>query len=77
ILTGIGTVRADNPLLSVRGIGTPRPPQRILVDSRLVLPLDARLLGGPPLLLFSGRLDASGEMRATELESGRPAVVAL
>ena len=44
ILTGIGTVREDNPLLTVRGIDTPRQPQRILVDSRLDLPLDARLL---------------------------------
>lgn len=44
ILTGIGTVRDDNPALTVRAIDTPRQPQRVLVDSRLEVPLDAQIL---------------------------------
>lgn len=44
ILTGIGTVRDDNPALTVRAIATPRQPQRVLVDSRLEVPLDAQIL---------------------------------
>ena len=43
ILTGIGTVLEDNPLLNVRGVATPRQPHLLLVDSRLQTPLDARL----------------------------------
>ncbi|ABO53888.1 MULTISPECIES: bifunctional diaminohydroxyphosphoribosylaminopyrimidine deaminase/5-amino-6-(5-phosphoribosylamino)uracil reductase RibD [Burkholderia] len=77
ILTGIGTVREDNPLLTVRGIDTPRQPQRVLVDSRLDLPLDARLLEGAPLLIFCGRLDAAGEIRANVLQSRGAEVVSL
>jgi len=48
ILTGIGTVKADNPQLTVRGIDTPMPPRRVIVDSRLDIDLDARILQGEP-----------------------------
>jgi diaminohydroxyphosphoribosylaminopyrimidine deaminase/5-amino-6-(5-phosphoribosylamino)uracil reductase len=48
ILTGIGTVKADNPQLTVRGIDTPLPPRRVIVDSRLEIDLDARILQGEP-----------------------------
>ena len=43
VLTGIGTVLEDNPMLNVRGISTPRQPHLLLVDSRLQTPLNARL----------------------------------
>ena len=43
VLTGVGTVLQDNPLLNVRGVSTPRQPHLLLVDSRLQTPLDARL----------------------------------
>jgi diaminohydroxyphosphoribosylaminopyrimidine deaminase/5-amino-6-(5-phosphoribosylamino)uracil reductase len=48
ILTGIGTVKADDPQLTVRGIDTPRPPRRVIVDSKLEISLDARILQGEP-----------------------------
>jgi diaminohydroxyphosphoribosylaminopyrimidine deaminase/5-amino-6-(5-phosphoribosylamino)uracil reductase len=44
ILTGIGTVLEDNPLLNVRGLNAPRQPHLVVVDSRLDMPLNARLL---------------------------------
>ena len=44
ILCGMGTVLADDPQLSVRGIETVRQPLKVVVDSRLELPLSARLL---------------------------------
>ena len=48
ILTGIGTVKADDPQLTVRGIDTPRQPRRVIVDSRLEIALDAKVLAGAP-----------------------------
>ena len=45
ILTGIGTVLADNPLLTDRsGLPRRRPLQRVVLDSRLRLPSDSRLV---------------------------------
>jgi diaminohydroxyphosphoribosylaminopyrimidine deaminase/5-amino-6-(5-phosphoribosylamino)uracil reductase len=43
VLTGIGTVLADNPRLDVRLVETPRQPSVVVVDSRLETPLDASL----------------------------------
>ena len=54
ILTGIGTVREDDPQLTVRSIDTPRQPQRVLIDSRLDVPLTARILEGAPPWIFCG-----------------------
>ena len=44
VLTGIGTVLEDNPRLDVRLVETPRQPIRVVVDSRLQMPLDALIL---------------------------------
>ncbi|GGD55611.1 bifunctional diaminohydroxyphosphoribosylaminopyrimidine deaminase/5-amino-6-(5-phosphoribosylamino)uracil reductase RibD [Caballeronia grimmiae] len=52
ILTGIGTVREDDPQLTVRAVDTPRQPQRVLIDSRLDVPLEARILEGAPPWIF-------------------------
>jgi diaminohydroxyphosphoribosylaminopyrimidine deaminase / 5-amino-6-(5-phosphoribosylamino)uracil reductase len=44
ILTGIGTVLEDDPQLNVRGLAAPRQPHLVVVDSRLEMPLKAKLL---------------------------------
>ena len=47
VLTGIGTVLADDPLLNVRLPQASRQPDLVIADSRLQLPLDARLWSVP------------------------------
>ncbi len=44
ILTGIGTVKEDNPQLNVRNVDTPRQPVRVLIDSFLEVPMNAKIL---------------------------------
>ena len=44
ILTGIGTVKEDDPRMNVRGIDTPRQPLKVLIDSFLEVPLSSKIL---------------------------------
>ena len=59
ILTGIGTVLADNPSMSVRDIETNRQPFKVIVDSALQTPIDSKILysenktGGNVLIAFA------------------------
>lgn len=45
ILTGMGTVKADNPALTVRYVDTTRQPLRLLVDPRLEADPSAAIFG--------------------------------
>ncbi len=61
ILTGIGTVSQDDPQLTVRGIDTPRQPRRIVIDSRLQISPDARVLDGGGTWIVAARPDPEKE----------------
>jgi diaminohydroxyphosphoribosylaminopyrimidine deaminase / 5-amino-6-(5-phosphoribosylamino)uracil reductase len=47
ILTGIGTILADDPTLNVRHVATTRQPTLVLVDSKLDVPLTAKIFANP------------------------------
>jgi diaminohydroxyphosphoribosylaminopyrimidine deaminase/5-amino-6-(5-phosphoribosylamino)uracil reductase len=47
VMTGIGTVLADDPLLTVRHIDASRQPLRIVIDNNLALPASAATLRQP------------------------------
>lgn len=51
VLTGIGTVRKDNPQLNVRAVATPRQPLRVVVDTRFEIDEEALILAGGHALL--------------------------
>ncbi|MCC6211709.1 MAG: bifunctional diaminohydroxyphosphoribosylaminopyrimidine deaminase/5-amino-6-(5-phosphoribosylamino)uracil reductase RibD [Burkholderiales bacterium] len=55
ILTGIGTVKADDPRLTVREIEISRQPLRVIVDSRVETPPNARILESGNVLLFASQ----------------------
>ena len=61
VLTGIGTAREDNPRLDVRDVPTAIQPRRVLIDSRLELPTEARLLDPPGELLIYHALPDPGD----------------
>jgi len=54
ILTGVGTVLADNPSMTVREIEICRQPLKVVVDSRLNIPSTANILqDGNTLIAFA------------------------
>lgn len=57
VLTGIGTVLADDAQLSVRDVETARQPLRVVLDSALKIPLGARILQGGNALIFTAIRD--------------------
>jgi diaminohydroxyphosphoribosylaminopyrimidine deaminase / 5-amino-6-(5-phosphoribosylamino)uracil reductase len=66
VLTGIGTVQADNPQMNVRLVDTTRQPLRVLVDSRLEAAPDARFFEGDGKVLVACAVrDAAREERLT------------
>jgi len=68
ILCGIGTVLADDPLLTARPAG-PRQPLRIVLDSLARLPLESRLVRTAreaPLLVAAGPAAPADRLRQLE-----------
>jgi diaminohydroxyphosphoribosylaminopyrimidine deaminase/5-amino-6-(5-phosphoribosylamino)uracil reductase len=63
ILTGIGTVREDDPQMNVRSVETPRQPIRIVIDSNLQIDPKARILEGGGTWIVAARTDPDKEAR--------------
>ncbi|MDK9703735.1 MAG: bifunctional diaminohydroxyphosphoribosylaminopyrimidine deaminase/5-amino-6-(5-phosphoribosylamino)uracil reductase RibD [Sulfuritalea sp.] len=70
VLTGIGTVKDDNPRLTVREVQTPRQPLRVVIDSRLETSPDAAVLEGGNVLIAAAQDDParSAALRARGAE---------
>jgi diaminohydroxyphosphoribosylaminopyrimidine deaminase/5-amino-6-(5-phosphoribosylamino)uracil reductase len=66
ILTGIGTVNEDDPQLTVRAVNTPRQPRRIVIDSRLQIRPDARILDGGGTWIVAARSEPDKEAQLRE-----------
>jgi diaminohydroxyphosphoribosylaminopyrimidine deaminase/5-amino-6-(5-phosphoribosylamino)uracil reductase len=74
ILTGIGTVLADDPQLTVRlGDAAQRQPLRVVLDSRLRLPRSAKVLNSPGKALIFSRRDAVGAELAVAAQAAMQA----
>jgi len=81
ILTGVGTVKEDDPTLNVRDVQTERQPWKIIVDSKLETPLNAKVLGNLDLsgvILVCASLDSAAlKEKAAVFESQGVQVIAI
>ncbi len=64
VMTGVGTLMADNPSLTVRDVACERQPLRVLLDSRLDVTDSANILAGGNTLIATATGD---EARANAL----------
>lgn len=80
VLTGIGTVLADDPRMNARAVETTRQPLRIVLDSKLAMPPTAKILKEGKTLIVTGNHDhekmdalwnAGAQMLILPLEKGR------
>jgi diaminohydroxyphosphoribosylaminopyrimidine deaminase/5-amino-6-(5-phosphoribosylamino)uracil reductase len=64
VLTGVGTVLADDPALTVRAFDIGRQPLRVIVDSRLRTPATAQMLRLPGRTLVATASDDDARKKA-------------
>jgi diaminohydroxyphosphoribosylaminopyrimidine deaminase/5-amino-6-(5-phosphoribosylamino)uracil reductase len=74
VLTGAGTVREDDPQLTVRDVPTSRQPLRVVVDSKLETPPGARILAGGGTLVAAAQKDAA-KIAALEAQGAEVIVI--
>jgi diaminohydroxyphosphoribosylaminopyrimidine deaminase/5-amino-6-(5-phosphoribosylamino)uracil reductase len=74
VLTGIATVLADDARLDVRDVATERQPLRVVLDSRMRMPLAARILQGGNVLIYAAVCDPE---KAAALEKAGATVAVL
>ena len=73
VMTGIGTVKDDDPRLDVREVETSRQPVRVVVDSRLETPSSARIVAPGTVIAAATREGAN----AAALVAGGAEILAL
>ncbi len=75
VLTGSGTVLADDPQLNVRGIETKRQPLRVVLDSELRTSPAAKILQGGRTLIYTASSDAA-KRQALQIAGAEVAMLA-
>jgi diaminohydroxyphosphoribosylaminopyrimidine deaminase / 5-amino-6-(5-phosphoribosylamino)uracil reductase len=68
ILTGVGTILADDPALNVRIDESDRQPLRVVLDSRLRTPPDARVVDREGRVLVVAAADDDSRRKSLELQ---------
>lgn len=66
VLTGIGTVRADDPQMNVRHVATLRQPRRAVIDPGFDINEDAAILRGEGAIIFTGAQHAEKAARLSD-----------
>ncbi len=66
VLTGIGTVRSDNPRMNVRDVQTQRQPMRGVIDPGFEIDEQAAILDGTGAVLFVGAQDPAKSQRLVD-----------
>ena len=81
ILTGVGTVKEDDPSLNVRDVETQRQPWRIIVDSKLETPPTAKILNDVDqsgVIIVSANVDSlDSQQKAKAFEARGIEVIAM
>jgi diaminohydroxyphosphoribosylaminopyrimidine deaminase/5-amino-6-(5-phosphoribosylamino)uracil reductase len=74
VMTGIGTLKDDDPRLTVRDVETMRQPLRIVVDSRLRIAPEAKIFDGGGVLIATATRD-NNKTRAIEVKGAEVVVL--
>ena len=84
VMVGIGTALADDPQLTARDVEIRRVARRVIIDPRLRLPLDSKLIGSlrdsdaaPVVLAFDQALEADLCSRIAPLQDAGATLVGL
>jgi diaminohydroxyphosphoribosylaminopyrimidine deaminase / 5-amino-6-(5-phosphoribosylamino)uracil reductase len=75
VMTGVGTILADDPALNVRIEDSDRQPLRVVLDSRLRTPSDSRVLQREGRVLIVGTEDDVDRRRSLERQGAEVAIV--
>jgi diaminohydroxyphosphoribosylaminopyrimidine deaminase/5-amino-6-(5-phosphoribosylamino)uracil reductase len=80
IVTGVGTIREDDPSLNVREVETLRQPWRIIVDSKLETPPHAKILNPDQsgvMIVCANLNDSSSQAKAKVFEARGVQVISM
>jgi diaminohydroxyphosphoribosylaminopyrimidine deaminase/5-amino-6-(5-phosphoribosylamino)uracil reductase len=75
VMTGVGTILADDPALNVRIEDSDRQPLRVVLDSRLRTPSDSRVLQREGRVLIVGSADDVDRRRSLERQGAEVVIV--
>jgi len=75
VLTGVGTILADDPALNVRIEESDRQPLRVVLDSQLRTPSDSRVLQREGRVLIIGTTDNAERRRSLERQGAEVVIL--